>query len=365
MAKVMVIGNSIEGFYSFRKELAEELKKNGHDVVLAFPEGTYTAFFDQQGYRMIDIQIERHGTNPLHELGLLRCFLQHIRKEKPDVVLTYTIKPNIYAGLLCRLLGVPYLANITGLGTALAGQGIKQRVLMMLYHLGIGKADCVFFQNTTNLERVTSTGRLKAVRLLPGSGVNLEQHCFEAYPEETEELVFLTIGRIMRDKGADEILEAARKVKQKYPKVGFCLIGSFDGDYQEKVMAAVEEGAVEFLGVQKDVHAFIKNSHATIHASYHEGMSNVLLETASAGRPVIATDVPGCRETYDAGVSGIACQAKNADDLARAILEFIELPHEQKAAMGAAGRAKIEREFNRKLVIQAYLEEIGKVIGER
>lgn len=363
MAKIMIIGNSIDGFYSFRRELAAELKARGYEVILAFPEGGRTEFFALQGFRMVNVEMERHGVNPLHELGLLRSFWHLIRREKPDVVLTYTIKPNIYGGLVCRLARVPQLANITGLGTALAGQGVKQKLLMTLYRIGIGKAACVFFQNETNLKRVSEGCSLKNARLLPGSGVNLEQHCFEKYLAETDELVFLTIGRIMRDKGTDELLQAAREIKKEYPRVRFCLIGSYDGDYREKVEAAAEDGIVEFLGMQSDVHSFIKNSHATVHASHHEGMSNVLLESASAGRPVIATDVPGCRETYDAGISGLACRAKDADDLARAIRAFIALPHEAKAAMGRAGREKMEREFDRNMVIRTYLEEIENVLG--
>lgn len=365
MKKVMIIGNSISGFYSFRKELAAELKERGYDVVLVFPEGDRTAYFAAQGYKMIPVEIERHGVNPLQELALLNAFRRVIRQEKPDVVLTYTIKPNIYAGLACQMLGVPYIANITGLGTALAGQGMKQKLLLTLYKTGLRKASCVFFQNETNLKRLAEAGGLQRVRLLPGSGVNLEQHRFEVYPEETDELVFLTIGRIMRDKGTDELLDAAREIKKEYPHVRFCLIGSYDGDYQDKVASAENDGIVEFLGEQNDVHSFIKTGHATIHASYHEGMSNVLLESAAAGRPVIATDVPGCRETYDAGISGISCHAKDRDDLARAIREFIELPYEQKAAMGRAGRQKMEREFDRTIVIRTYLEEIENALGAK
>lgn len=157
MAKVMIIGNSIDGFYSFRKELAQELKVSNYDIVLAFPEGTYFEYFSEQGCRMIPLKMERHGTNPLQELVLLRSLHRIIKDEKPDVVLTYTIKPNIYAGLICRISKVPYITNITGMGTALAGTGWKQSLLKGLYRLGIGGASCVFFQNKTNMQALGGT----------------------------------------------------------------------------------------------------------------------------------------------------------------------------------------------------------------
>jgi galacturonosyltransferase len=169
----------------------------------------------------------------------------------------------------------------------------------------------------------------------------------------------------MKDKGADELLYAAKAIRKEYPYVVFRLIGGFDGAYEAKVQHAVEAGEIEYLGHQSDVHACLKEAHAIVHASYHEGMSNVLLEAAACARPIIATDVPGCRETYENGISGIACKACDGEDLARAIREFIVLPYEQKILMGQAGRQKAEQEFDRTIVIKQYLKEVAQIESRR
>jgi galacturonosyltransferase len=285
--------------------------------------------------------------------------LKLLKKIKPDVVFTYTIKPNVYGGMACALKRIPYIANVTGLGTAVQNGGIMQKLTLTLYKLGLKKAKMVFFQNSENQKFMLKCGIVKGNNdLLPGSGVNLEQHCFEPYPESDEKVVLLTIGRMMRDKGTNEILQAAKIIKADYSNVVFRFIGAHDGNCKENLDIAVKQGIVEYIGKQPGVHPFIKESHATLHASYHEGMSNVLLETASSGRPVIATDVPGCRETYDDGVSGIAFKPKDVDDLVRAIKEFLSLTNEQKAQMGKAGREKMENEFNRNIIISKYLNII-------
>ena len=237
---------------------------------------------------------------------------------------------------------------------------------MILYKCGIKKAQKVFFQNTANKDFMVKHGIVNNnFEIIPGSGVNLTQHCFEEYPENDNEIIFTTIGRIMKDKGTNEILSAARIIKRKFPSVYFRLIGGFEEAYQDIVGQAVREGVVEYIERQTDIHPFIKQSHAIVHASYHEGMSNVLLESAATGRPVIATTIPGCQETYEEGLSGIGFLPRNTKDLVRALEEFINLPYKKKAEMGKYGRNKMEREFDRQFIIKKYLEEISKVQGRR
>jgi galacturonosyltransferase len=201
----------------------------------------------------------------------------------------------------------------------------------------------------------------RKVRVLPGSGVNLIEHKFEDYPESEENIHFLFIGRIMKDKGIDELLEAARRIKQKYPNVHFELIGFCEEGYEDKLQELMNLGIIKYHGLQDDVHSFIKNSHAVILPSYHEGMSNALLEAATTGRPVIASKITGCKETFDDGISGLGFEVKNVDSLENTIIKFIELPLEKKRAMGLAGRRKMEKEFNRQIVVLAYIEEIEKL----
>lgn len=357
--QILILANADTGLYHFRKELIQELIRQGHRVTVALPFGELIPDITALGCTCVETNVSRRGTNPLEDFALFVKYIRLIRKRKPDVVLTYTIKPNIYGGLACRVMRVPYIANITGLGTAVQNGGFLQRLTLTLYKMGLKKAKTVFFQNAENQKFMVQQQVVKGTHdLLPGSGVNLEQHRLEEYPTNDDTVVLLTIGRIMEAKGINEILQAARIIKQAHPHVVFRLIGSYDEDYQTRVEQAVAEGIVEYCGSQPQVHSFIAESHATLHASYHEGMSNVLLETASSGRPVIATDVPGCRETYDDGVSGISFKPKDPEDLVRAVTEFLALTHEQKVQMGQAGRQKMEREFSREIIINKYVKAI-------
>ena len=360
--RILILANNDGGLYHFRKELLEEFVQKGHMVYCALPFGENIANIIDIGCECIDVKISRRGTNPIEDFKLFLKFIKLIRKIKPDVVLTYTIKPNVYGGMACQVMRVPYITNITGLGTAVQNGGFMQKLTLLLYKIGLKKSKIVFFQNSENQCFMTSRGIVKGTNdLLPGSGVNLEQHCFEEYPKTDDEVVLLTIGRIMRDKGVNEILEAAKIVKAEYPNVIFRFIGSYDENYEQKISQAVNEGIVEYIESQPQVHSFIKKSHATLHASYHEGMSNVLLETAASGRPIIATDVPGCKETYDDCISGISFRPRDVDDLVRAVKGFLDLTNEQKAQMGRNGRLKVEEEFNRKTIVKKYMTIINKL----
>lgn len=358
---ILIVANNDVGLFKFRHELVETLIKT-HKVSICLPNGEYVPKFVAMGCKYHECEFDRHGTNPLAELKQIHFYKRLLKSLKPDVVLTYTIKPNIYAGIACASLNVPYIANITGLGTAIENGGLMQKVLLVLYRYGLRKAKTVFFQNKTNMEFMLSKGIAKrSYALLPGSGVNLDEHTFEPYPEGESPVKFVTVGRIMKDKGADEILYAAEKIKKDHPNVIFKLIGGFDGDYKDSVQKAVDAGIIEYLGHQSDVHSYMKDAHAIVHASYHEGLSNVLLEAAACGRPIIATDVAGCRETYEDGASGISFKAKDAEALVQAVNKFIALPHQKKKEMGMAGRRKVENEFDRNIVIQKYIKEIEDI----
>ena len=350
--------------YKLRRELITQLVKTGYQVTVIAEILSYQKELEEIGCRLMDVQTGRHGTNVFQDVKLCWKYYGMIHECNPDLVLTFNIKPNIYAGLVCSMLKIPYLPNITGLGKPLGNPGLLQKLTTFLYKLGIGGASVVMFQNEGNeqffREKKILPKKARTV-LLPGSGVNLEQHSLEPYPSNAGDgkWIFLTIGRIMHDKGIDEVICAAKQIKQEYPNVVFRLIGDYDDNYEEVIQQAVAQGVIEYVGAAEDVHAEIKASHATIHASYHEGMSNVLLESAACGRPVIATDVYGCREIFEEGVSGFGCKARDVESLVKGIRRFINLPYAQKVQMGLAGRRKMEREFDRNIVIEKYLEEIN------
>jgi glycosyltransferase involved in cell wall biosynthesis len=363
--KILVLANFGMGLYKFRKELLEALIKN-NDVYISLPNDEYVPKLEKLGCQFIETRLERRGTNPLNDLNLLLHYIRTIKRINPDIVLTYTIKPNVYGGIASRLTRTPYITNITGLGTAVENRGLIQKVTLNLYRIALKNASCIFFQNAANQKFFTQHSIIKTkTRMIPGSGVNLENHPFEEYPEENGGIKFLFIGRIMKAKGIEELLQAAQKVKEKYTSVQFDLIGGIEEEYHQQLFELQNLGVINYHGQQEDVHSFIKKAHVTILPSYHEGTSNVLLESASSGRPVLASMVPGCIETFEDDVSGIGFEVRSVESLEEAILKFIRLPFAEKRAMGLAGRRKMEKEFDRELVIHSYLDEINKtLIGE-
>jgi glycosyltransferase involved in cell wall biosynthesis len=359
--KVLVLANNDIGLYKLRKELLERFISEGYDVAISLPHGNMIPDLQALGCRYILTEFNRRGKNPIKDLKLLGQYKVILKKEKPDIVLTYTIKPNVYGGMACAETGTPYIANVTGLGTAIENPGVLQKVTLGLYKVGLKKAKCVFFQNQDNKEYFFQKGIVRnRADLIPGSGVNLNEHRFEEYPEEHGGLRFLFIGRIMKDKGVQELFDAARGIKKRDPTCSFRIIGECDEDFSEQIASYERDGVIEWLGFQKDVHSYISDSHCTILPSYHEGTANVLLESAASGRPVIATRVTGCKETFDEGITGIGCSPRDSQDLIRAINDFIALTPERRAEMGLAGRKKMENEFDRASVIQKYIAEIGR-----
>lgn len=362
MKRILILANNDVGLYKFRKELIEELIKN-YKLYISLPFGEYVPELIELGCEFIDTKISRRGTNPITDLKLMLEYRNIIKKIKPNVVLTYTIKPNVYGGIVCRLMNVPYLVNITGLGTAVENGGILQKVTLFLYKMGLKKASCVFFQNKENSDFINMKGIIKGKqKLLPGSGVNLNHYQVLDYPND-KVINFLFISRVMKQKGIDQYLDAASFIKDKYPNTEFHILGFCEETYEDKLIEMQNEGIIQYHGMQRDVREFHKISHCTIHPTYYpEGMSNVLLESAACGRPIIATNRSGCREIVDDCVNGYVVEQQNSRDLIKKIEKFLKLSYEEKKQMGLAGRKKVENEFDRKKVVDAYLEEIEEVL---
>lgn len=365
MNKILIMINYDVGLYRFRKELLEELSKR-YEVYISLPFGSFIPKLEKLGCTCIETPIDRRGTNPATDLGLFIKYYKIINKLKPMVVLTYTIKPNIYGGLACRLLRVPQIASITGLGSAIEKRGLFQKLTLWLYKTSLKDSKCVFFQNKENqrffIENNIIGGNYK---LVPGSGVNLDEYSLQEYPPDDGTIRFLFIARIMKEKGIEEYISAAKTIKKNYANTEFHIIGFIEEKkYKDIIKYAQKEGIVIYHGIRNDIHTFLKNIHATILPSYHEGMSNVLLESASTGRPVIASRISGCIETFDEGISGFGFNVKDTVSLITAIEKFIKLPYEKKKEMGLAGRRKMEQEFDRRIVIDAYMREIFRLLNK-
>ncbi|MGV8148989.1 MAG: glycosyltransferase family 4 protein [Alkaliphilus sp.] len=363
MVKILILANSDIGLYKFRKELIEELLK-GNEVYISLPDGEFASQLLDLGCQFIDIKISRRGTNPITDFNLMMRYKSILKQVKPDVVLTYTIKPNVYGGIACRITKTPYITNITGLGTAVENGGLLQKLTLLLYRVGLKKASCVFFQNESNEQFFMDKRIVKSKsRLIPGSGVNLEHfHVLKYPPDKTIEFVF--ISRIMKQKGIDQYLDAAKHIRNKYPNTIFHVLGFCEEAYEDKLKKLQDKGIIHYHGMVSDVRDILKKTHCTIHPTYYpEGMSNVLLESAASGRPIITTDRSGCREIVDDGLNGYIVEQRNSKDLVKKIERFLKLDYEGKKQMGLACRKKVESEFDRQIVVNAYIEEIAKVIG--
>lgn len=361
--KVLVITNNYAGLYSFRKEVVKAFLDAGHDVTISAPFDEKKAYFEEIGCRLIDTQFNRKGTNPLKDISLMLYYRSLLKKEKPDVVLSYTIKPNLYGGMACQLCGVPQIANITGLGAAVENPGLMQKLTIFLYKIGMRKTRLTFFQNTDNMEFCQKHGMVKgAVQLIPGSGVNLQYHAKMPYPAETEPIRFLFMGRIRREKGIEEFLATAEAITKKYKNVEFHVVGGCEGDYEGKLLDLQSKGVVTYHGRQMDVRPFIAKTACTLHPSFYpEGMSNVLLESCSTGRPIMTTMRAGCREIVEDGRNGYVVKQQDAEDLIAKVEKFLTLPYAERKAMGDAAREKAEREFDRNIVVKAYLDAVAKI----
>ncbi len=362
MSKVLILGNSDLVVYNFRLELVERLLGDGHEVFVCSPYGERIDDLKALGCKFIDINISRHGTNPIKELKLLKEYKRIIKNVNPDIVFTYTIKPNIYGALACKKFKIPCVANITGLGTAVENGGLIQRATVFLYKIAFKNIKKVFFQNQENMDFFKSKKIAPNKHdLLPGSGVNLQRFSPIEYPKK-DTIEFAFISRIMKEKGIDQYLESAKIIREKYPNTVFHVCGFFEQEYKEIIDDLVSKNIIVYHGMVRDVKRVLKDIHCTVHPTYYpEGIANVLLESSACARPIITTDRSGCREVIDDGVNGYIVKMKDSADLTLKIEKFINLPYEEKVQMGLNGRKKVEDNFDRQIVVEKYIGELNSI----
>lgn len=371
---IALVTNNDDDVYCFRKEIIDSLIKNGYSVLISCPYGEKLNLIDDIEYIYDDPVIDRRGTSVTADAKLFFHYMSVLKKYRPDVVLTYTVKPNVYCGIASHFLKIPVISNVTGFGSVLQKSGMIRKFIMTLFKISFRRSECVMFQNSTNMRFAEESGMVKGGRLLiPGSGVNTDRFPLIKYPDGGDginggKVVFNYIGRILKEKGVDVYIEAAKRIKKKYPNTEFNMLGFIEpteNHYEKELKELEKDGIIRYLGSQKDVRPFIALSHATIHPSmYGEGMSNVLLESASSGRPVITTDNPGCRETFIDSETGLLFKGGDADSLCNIIERFLSMPNEARAEMGARGREYIKSNFSRDIVADAYLKKIGEILSK-
>ena len=350
--KILIVTNHSYMLYRFRKELIQALARD-HEVVLSMPFVGHEEDFQAMGLRCVRTDVDRRGINPRTDGKLFLTYRAMLKKERPDMVITYSIKPNIYAGLACSMLGIPFCANVQGLGTAFQRKGLA-RFVTVLYKTALRKAKTVFFENRGNAREFIDRKIVpeEKITVLSGAGINLEAYARQPYPEE-DVFRFLYLGRIMTEKGVGELFDAARRLhKELEGKMVLDLVGFFDDDYAQTVNQLVADGIARFHGFQTEPRPYYAAAHCVVLPSYHEGMSNVLLEAAATGRPVITSRIHGCMEAVDEGKTGLLCECKDSDSLYDAMKRMAALPRAAREAMGIAAREKMEREFEKNMVVE-------------
>ncbi len=362
MGRVLILTNSSGGLYDFRNEFVQALLVE-HEVFISMPDDTKEKELKAEGCQIIKTAINRRGINPAEDLKLYHIYSKMIKELKPDLVVTYTIKPNIYGGFAAGRRKVPYIATITGLGGAFDKTGLLLKVIVTMYRMGLKKAACVFFQNQENRGIFQNFGiTAKKSRMVMGSGVNLDRHRYEEYPAGNK-THFLFVGRVMKERGILEFIEAAKKLHSD--RVFFDIMGYCDEDYQELLDNLEQQGILHQIGFHTEVHEYLAAASAIVVASFHEGMSNALIEGAATGRPVIASNISGCMEAFEEGKTGFGFTPGKPEELIRAMEKFLALPAEERAAMGRRAREKMEREFDRKSVTGEYMDEVHQILGNR
>jgi len=355
--KILILANNDIGLYKFRKELIQELLSQGSVVYISLPDGEYIKELEKIGCKFINTEVDRRGLNPVSDLKLLFEYLRIINQIKPEFVITYTIKPNIYGGIACRIKKVPYAINITGLGTAFQNSGLLKTAVIALYKFACRNARVVFFENEDNQKKFVDAGIIPIEKTckLNGAGVNFEEYPFTEYPPEGVTR-FLFIGRVMKEKGVDELFDAAKKIKAEYNQVEFDIVGPMEDDYKETIERLVEQGVINYFGYQNDVKPFIERCHCFVLPSYHEGMANTLLEAGAMGRPLITSDIPGCREAVVDGKTGFLVKVKSSNALNDSFVSFINKDYSVKKLFGYSSYLIVSEKFDKCFIIKNTVE---------
>lgn len=369
-SRIVFAANSAWNILNFRMNVVRAVQALGLEPVALVPPGEGVDALATAGVGVRTIEMNPGGVSPFDDSVMILRYLAALREIKPEAFLGFTAKPNIYGSIAASLLKIPAVNNVTGLGTSFIHGGPLGRIVPLLYRLSLRRSHQVFFHNAEDLDLFVSRRLVtpERARVIPGSGVNLEKFRAVALPGSGERVTFLFIGRLLWEKGVGEFVEAARTLKARFPEARFQSVGSRDASRRGVPANQLDEwrveAVVEFPGDTPDVRPFIEAADCIVLPSYREGMPRVLLEGAAMGRPLIAADVPGCRQVVEEGVTGFRCVVRSAESLAEAMQKFIELPHDRRSGMGKQARSLVEREFSEEKVEQAYIDALKPIFGK-
>ncbi|WP_211274497.1 glycosyltransferase family 4 protein [Paenibacillus oryzae] len=364
MSKIMILSNHFITLYNFRRELIKRLIEEGNEVIISMPNFIENKYFIEMGCKIYNTDVDRRGINPIKDAYQLIRYLVLIKKINPDIILSYTIKPNIYGGIASRITRKKQISNITGTGATFLSDNFINKIAKIMYKFSLKNSYKVLFQNNGDKDFFISQKIVKDnYRVIPGSGVNLSDYQLTPLPSIENEINFIFIGRVMKIKGIEEYLNCALNLKKTYPKANFYIAGFIEeSQYSQIINDYHVKGIVQYIGFQKNIKQWIEKCHCTILPSHGgEGVPNALLESAAMGRICVASNIHGSREVIDDNKTGFLFEARNADDLFKKIQMLIELDSSSLAAMGRLAREKMEQQFDRQIIINTYLNEIDEI----
>jgi len=368
--KIIVISNTAWYIFNFRLSLMKSLRDKGHSIVAISPADGYVRQLEDEGFSYITCAMNRKGKNPLEDIALLYRFWRVFKCEKPDVVLTYTPKPNIYASIAARFCNIPVINSITGLGNVFIQPGFVSAIVLLLYRFAFSRSYKIFFQNNDDMKLFSDKGlvRRSNSEWVPGSGVDIQKFVPQSCKKRGDAFVFMLVSRMIWDKGVGEFVEAAKILKKKYSHVECRLVGFIDtqnprGISRKQIQSWVEEKSIYYDGSTDNILGMMSNADCIVLPSfYREGVPKVLLEAASMEIPIITTDSVGCRDAVEDGVTGFLCKAKNVQDLSNKMQQMLLLSEEERKSMGLRGRDKMIREFDERFVIHRYIYAIESAL---
>lgn len=365
---IVLTVNAAWNAWNFRRGLIRALLQDGHLVTILAPRDHTVDKLVEIGCTFEHLEMQQSGISPLRDTVLIASLRKTFSRLNPDMILSYTVKNNVFGAMAARSLAIPFIPNVTGLGTAFLGSSAVQKIVQSLYRYTFRKLPVVFFQNADDQALFVESGLVSAdqTRLLPGSGIDLSEYTATPIPDSKSETIFLMVSRLLRDKGIREYIAAAAMVRANHPGAIFQILGPDGAPNPSAVpLSDIEEaaasGAIEYLGATDDVRPFVERAHCIVLPSYREGAPRSLIEAAALGRPLIAADVPGSRSVINHGQSGLLCAVRDDISLAATFESFLVMDHAERTKMGAASRTKMENEFDEQLVIAAYRLAINQL----
>lgn len=367
--KIAIVLNTSWNVYNFRLGLIEALRKNGHQVMIVAPYDPYSQRLEELGFKYYPVNMDSKGVNPVKDASLVLELYKLYKKITPDIVLHYTVKPNIYGTLAAKAAGIPMINNVCGLGTVFLQKGWVSVIAKLLYRVAFRYPHKVFFQNHDDFQLFVREKLIKPniADTVPGSGINLSKFQPNALKGISSRFTFLVISRLIYDKGIMEYVDAIRKLRAQGIEARFQILGAKAPDHKRGiplniVNTWIEEEVVEYLGTTDDVKSVVEQADCVVLPSYREGLPRTLLEAASMGKPIITTDTAGCKHVVDDEETGFLCKVQCSTDLAEKMLKMIRLSPEERLTMGKKGRDKVKQQFDENLVINKYQDAIQHLV---